>query len=922
MQMLQEQLSLPQDKTLIHINRKLNVSNSNKNNVVNYRLIDPISVRKGDSIALYEAFLNIRGQNSQTINILEDITTEIKYMYYVPNDVMANASLDGDFQHATNQIRSCEYKQIPDAKMDMLVGEVPVGESGEGRVQLYENMLDSDRCVPQGSPMIMAAVQPYGSNPSGEAGDKNKPTCVWRTSASNITITAGNYDVNALSEIITEQLNGNEVNNNPFENLLFQQNPKPIDLEKINSVANNQLIFNLQNESNTGLKYTSFSDMVNNEPKSVFTTDPDAPDEGFMCFFDLQTFNKQKDRCEDFYLNGNPGNLYGTQGSYNFFEINEEALIDITSRPTAIDGSPSRSADAGVGLGRVNQVADRRNQTSNTFPDFAICPRNITSDNPFQFFKTKYPDGDYVLDFSIYNPNNACTSSTEPSKKGQFGGMYVCAPGVPQFCGNPWNTEGNQGPTNGNPQFVQRPSDDETNAFNSLKRSNNGRFIGTKSFALTFNGGKANRFAISNLHEPYRIPSVSQSLQNPTVATPMSGNVGEPGTKMIFGGKTNVGFDIFNGRRNHKDGLDLRQFAYNVEASSGITVLGFAWEKVRQTARWQDLNQKLLAAFGKDVQLARCYYFLMNCMPWDWYFEGNERAAKAAWDSTLWAQLGFNYEDIGKVSSRLENYYTQASWFQAIGNYDDPNKTVDDIKKYTMPGIISHNEASLSFTTSLNCLGNIIDINTRATADASNPTLAGTFQTFDTMGSFLDVPGYPGFKSIDRSATYTGDGGLGDGFNLGTFDFGTLSLRYAVVPVLTEPQYIVGSSYPNLAANSNYFIIESDVVQSNYLDPEGSKKTVIGFVSKQESVADTLFSTQGIDFVFKQDRIINDIGIRVTNVDGTDVDNSIINDGSGFIFILQRNSNAIDNYLAVAQQLALEEQGAAGPREAPEPSKE
>lgn len=896
-QALASQDQLPVDKMLIHVNKKLNVQQSNKNNVVDYRLVEPISVKKGDSITLYECFLNVRGQNSQTINITGDIETEIQYNYYVPNDIFQNASLDGSFQSIYNQTRSSQYKQVPDSKIDIYEGIFPTNPGGGvGEAQVYTALQDADRAMPQGAPMIMGAIQNYGSKADKSDENTNEQSVIWRSGNSKINIKAGNYDVDALAELITEQLNGNIINGDEFQNILFQDRGA-LKADQVNAVNNNEFLFRLQNTSESGKKYGTFSQLTANEPNCGFDGSADgATDDAFYCFWDLQTFNKQKDRCVDFYENGSQNGKYGTEGSYTFFKLDLPTNSSINDLPQGANDGGSE------GLPRIVNVFPRYDAPVDQYPDFCLCPRNPTKDN---IPEISTPGANITP--SAINNSATIDGGMSPASGGGLGGRYVCSVGNSQNVGTQWLIDGENPPQqNASLAFftLEQPEDEQTTALAALQRTTNGRFIGTKSFALTFNGGKANRFAFSNFHEPYRIPSVSQSLTNPSPIVPQASNVGDPATKMIFGGEHIASNDIFNCRRNDTDGApDLRRLAYNVEASSGICILGFAWEKVRETDKYKDILSKFNQAV--DIQEKRCYHFLLNQMPWDFYFP-SERVAREVWSTTLFAQLGFNYEDIGNVSSRQESYFTQASWYHTI------NKLVIDetIPQYKMPGIISHNESSLALATSLSCLGNVIEVDPRGMGMPNSDADARlTFQTFDTMGSFLNVPQSPPIAPIFHSENYGGSGNIGGGFDVmgGTRDFAALPLSYAVVPVVADPQYIVGSSYPNLANDSNYFIIESDIVQGNYLDAEGSKKTAIGFVSKQESVADTLFSTEGIEFVFKQDKVINSIGIRVVNVDGTDVSNAIINDGSGFIFILQRNSNEIENYLSVAEQLGVEE---------------
>jgi len=118
-------------------------------------------------------------------------------------------------------------------------------------------------------------------------------------------------------------------------------------------------------------------------------------------------------------------------------------------------------------------------------------------------------------------------------------------------------------------------------------------------------------------------------------------------------------------------------------------------------------------------------------------------------------------------------------------------------------------------------------------------------------------------------------------------------MGFSQIPILTDYLYFNASSYPNLSANQSYFIIESDIVFNNYLDAKSSKKTMVALCNRENSTADTLFSVDPIQFIMKEDKLLSTITINVTNPDGTDVSNEILENASGFIFEITRNLNLL-----------------------------
>ncbi len=92
-------------------------------------------------------------------------------------------------------------------------------------------------------------------------------------------------------------------------------------------------------------------------------------------------------------------------------------------------------------------------------------------------------------------------------------------------------------------------------------------------------------------------------------------------------------------------------------------------------------------------------------------------------------------------------------------------------------------------------------------------------------------------------------------------------------------------------------MVESDLIPSNYLDETDSQRAILGFVDKEFSSNDTIFSSTAIPFSVKQSKIINTVMVNILNPDGTKPIDAVLGDSSAFLIMVQRNSNAIFNYL-------------------------
>ena len=124
-----------------------------------------------------------------------------------------------------------------------------------------------------------------------------------------------------------------------------------------------------------------------------------------------------------------------------------------------------------------------------------------------------------------------------------------------------------------------------------------------------------------------------------------------------------------------------------------------------------------------------------------------------------------------------------------------------------------------------------------------------------------------------------------------------LLLLFNYVFILANSQFFNAETLPDLSNGKNYFLVESDLIQSNYLDESTSQRAILGFIDKEFSSNDTIFSSTAIPFTMKQGKIVNTVMINILNADGTKPIDSVLGDSSAFLIMIQRNSNAIFNYL-------------------------
>jgi len=370
------------------------------------------------------------------------------------------------------------------------------------------------------------------------------------------------------------------------------------------------------------------------------------------------------------------------------------------------------------------------------------------------------------------------------------------------------------------------------------------RTYGTRSFNLVFNN--ENRFAFNNLSEPFRIPSITGDTGSAT-GTPASA-LGNQASK-------------FRGVNT----------AYPQESSSGNFVLSFDDNLLQKTPKYQSLlaEQALHADTTPEYWV---YEWALTMLPHDFFYESVSEGVEA-WEDSLWLRLGFSYNDLGNISTQLENYNTPF---------------VDKGILTPMLGFITHNSYGSSLQIGMSGLGDSM------TADNKASTVIETFDEVGVMGS-SGVASQPPFD-LTSVSTYITAATAG-------FD-----VDFNYVYILATSQFFNATTLPDLSNGKNYFLVESDIIPSNYLDETTSQRAILGFIDKEFSSNDTIFSSTAIPFTIKQSKLVNTVMINILNADGTKPIDSVLGDSSAFLIMVQRNSNAIFNYLQAEEiQLVAEE---------------
>lgn len=811
-------VELPTDTYILSLNKKFAKIETNANNQLLYTLKNPIKLNTGDQVSLYKSYLNIRGLNSNTITIDEDFDIDIKTGLYIPASIKRYAETGNDFYEYNTW---SEYHQVPDPeglllKLTVAGSSVSVDFS-ETELRTYGGKYSFKTQGDFNSPYIGVQMSQLKISD-----DFNIYKSVPQTA--NFKIKAGQYDVNALALEITNQLNGSQLTGDENQNIVFDGT----DNRNFSDIFNRGGTFTKQFDTR-GATFAGFSvrgiggssefDAIGktnyqfNKPlfgKDVLTSSASFG-EG-IAFLDLQKARIITDEVKAYVLGDR------SKTAEEILKVDRDLTDRTDSSLTAIEKcdnllipkSLSSEADAILGADTIVN------------PDIAITSQYVKVNTGGA---TLYD----VVPVDTFNENIGWFSSVFKRTGGGDADQNVEIIGWTQLVQQSFfDALKNTSPTKFDEGKVPFPKMPQV-------RNETARTYGTRTFNVVFNN--ENRFSFSNTSEPFRIPSITGEAGGDS-ATPASA-IGNQAAKFTQNSK-----------------------AYPQESTSGNFILSFDYNLIKQTQRYKDLITQQ-ATHATDTAEYWVYQWALDYLPHDFYYD-SDKEGEDAWDGSLWARLGFSYEDLGKLTEKEIGYTT-------------PHHLSDPQSK--MLGFITHNSYGSSLQVGLSGLG---DMMSKSNAGST------TIETFDEVGvlsSTEPIPTIPPF-SLKNVSDYT------QKIIPEIFD-----RNYNYIYILTTSQFFNASTLPDLSGGKNYFLIETDLIPSNYLDESNSQRAIIGFVDKEFSSNDTIFSSTAIPFSIKQNKIVNTVMINIINADGTKPIDTVLGDSSSFLLMVQRNSNAIFNYL-------------------------
>ena len=395
-------------------------------------------------------------------------------------------------------------------------------------------------------------------------------------------------------------------------------------------------------------------------------------------------------------------------------------------------------------------------------------------------------------------------------------------------------------------------------------------YVGCQSFSVDYGNNRATRFSINNLHEPHKIPSVTNT-----------------GHASSFSGQQATKFNLTD--------EETIMPKYPIEASSGILVNNFCAATVQKTDIYKNAQQELdnlLSQPNVTVHTREYIYKEYDLHRKKFHeFYATESDARDAYKNTLWARLGFKYEQLGNIESQLDYYTTLNHNPPVVDGYQSMLNT-GKIGLHQSRGVTTHNAFDFSDIQACANMGSIPiteDTSTSATLEAT-PAATPAVQTIINMysGKTHAKMGNIVTKIWD---TFSSNGNKSNGDHQANREL-RLFHEYAIkneFEVLCDSQSFDADDLPDLNSGKSYYLIHSNIIKPNGLDSNGESMNLLGVMSKQNSSNDTIYSVDGVENTNTEEKVLTQIEMVIKNSDGTIVPDSVIGKNSGFIIMIEKN---------------------------------
>ena len=829
------------DKIILNVNGGNSELVTNRNSILKYSLKQPIQLEVGDTITCVNAFVEEKGLAENTISFEEDLEAEMRFTYYKQGDV-------GDELSSIEDVGFCAYpKLFIDAFFSTNYG--PTGN--DERSALSQNYLEANvtyaGLVGDLGPNMSFDGIGYGSPvDTHDANTKITTGCngnyyylmetvLYKQTVSNastreftdtslyqqffmrpvygskrIKIKAGNYSVDSLANIISSQMNGSlGANNNEFSDALLDKLYNPNGVNKDSMISTYPYFKNIDTVDDSDQ-----SDIIGNCGEANFF---ERRIDGFVKQLNISDLSYYE--CWAFqnifsFYNKSVGNLHRLNDKVF---PNGESIITVTpnfKNAIPIDFQSMITPNDKYSNGKKNIHFYINKKAIDTF---------FETDDKWYNLPNLKTNGESV-DNLFFPP--MMTEVMYNTVDIEYGYIPRTTTNI-NLPNNPYSSERRF--VNGVDSLsLQQLYPVKGFAFpgyeNILPQRN--VFAGTSVAELTFGDAVSNRFALSNLHEFYKLPNLTADGSTTT------GYGGQQATKY---NNPFYNDERTNGAVNNISEASVANAGpvYPVDSSSGVAINNFDFDLVKNTTIYKDLVAEIQSIDGNTAELQQVLYkekliYDLFTKPFDQFF-ASKSEAEAQWSKSLWSRLGFSYNQLGNVSENLETFIAHGT-----------QNRVQTKQK----GIITHNSFDFSKIVSSDGLG------------IGNPvTKNGTPMQNYRLESYFTGIALPGNLGVSGNNIH----------------------------LLSDSKPINAEELPSLSNGKSYLLIESDIIKPNFKDNKANLGNLLAVMSKENATNDTIFGADPIDFIVTEPRLLTDITIYIKNPDGTLAADNVVGQNNGFL---------------------------------------
>jgi len=329
-------------------------------------------------------------------------------------------------------------------------------------------------------------------------------------------------------------------------------------------------------------------------------------------------------------------------------------------------------------------------------------------------------------------------------------------------------------------------------------------YLGTSDFQLVWDAQNSG-FSIKFLHSPRRIPTYDRFGDVLSDAGKISSFIREPISQISIdcGGLT------AEETRRVKSSLSAP-----LSRNSGVCIYCADFTTALKYSD-KDLN-------GKDKQK---FYYL-----WNDFFTSPDKA-KLAWENTIWARLGFGYDQ-----------------FNNSEYFEDVNMLDQDLGE--VYGITTNNQIDISVQNTIATLYCPLQETGTKNPVNWNQQITNQIKLYDIQP--INQSAYPLIAANNKAFSYS------------------LYLAATLYPVITDSKPIIAYGLPKLS-QFGYFVISSDIIDSQTdILKENQNIPLLAIIPKTNlSSQDFITGSSPVYHITSNDKIINSITIKILHPDLT-----------------------------------------------------